>query len=103
MRLIINNNYNIPRDDYCIEFDIIEAPNNSTASSLNLYDSSTHNVYFSSNTHYKIVMTDKIYPYANSVPLNPISYSSSSTFQLQFTLRSGDISLKFRNFVMYYL
>ena len=104
IRVLINNTYDILWDEYCIEFKIIGAPNTSNAAVLNIYDTGSHNISLSSDKYYKIVITDKIYPYVNNTPLNPISYDNSgSTFQVQFCLRSEGVSLEFRDFVMYYL
>ena len=104
MRLLINNTYDIPRDNYCIEFDVIDTNNTSTNVSLNLYDGTSHNIYLLPNIHYKIIISDKIYTYANDVALIPLSYDSTkTTFQVQFSLRNNDITLTFRNFIMYTL
>ena len=104
IRVIINNSYNVIYDEYCIEFDVVDTNNTSTNAALNLYDGTSHNIYLLSNTHYKIIISDKFYPYANDVPQNPIYYDISKTsFQTQFALRNENTTLTFKNFIMYNL
>lgn len=104
IRVTINNSYNVIYDEYCIEFDVVDTNNTSTNAALNLYDGTSHNIYLLSNTHYKIIISDKFYPYANDVPQNPISYDTSKTsFQTQFALRNENTTLTFKNFIMYNL
>lgn len=98
IRLLINGSSNIPSGSYCVEFDTV---NVTGQCGLNIYQSSSHNTILSSNAHYKIIISDKIYVNVDGVAQNPQIYDTESVFQFQFVLRLADSSLEFKNLMVY--